>query len=138
MWTPEQSQEIQRIAHEAVPSIKTMTLPQGLQVQKGPDAVVEYLIEKLPGLIASDPTKLTAGLEKMADFRQHLPNLNSPRFEVAKEQNPYEYTDAFLKNHHPPWLHDLTKTWEKLLEEPYRGITTDGLYPHNSSSQGSG
>jgi hypothetical protein len=26
----------------------------------------------------------------------------------------------------PPWLYDLTKVWEKLLEEPYHGITNDG------------
>lgn len=26
----------------------------------------------------------------------------------------------------PPWLHDLTKIWEKLLAEPYKGVTNDG------------
>lgn len=29
-------------------------------------------------------------------------------------------------NRAPPWLYDLTKVWEKLLEEPYKGITNDG------------
>lgn len=29
-------------------------------------------------------------------------------------------------NRAPPWLHDLTKVWEKLLEEPYKGLTNDG------------
>jgi len=29
-------------------------------------------------------------------------------------------------NRAPPWLYDLTKVWEKLLEEPYKGITSDG------------
>ncbi|MCJ1442643.1 MAG: hypothetical protein MMC23_003140 [Stictis urceolatum] len=53
MWTPEQSEQIQATAHELVPGIKTMALPQGLQVQRGPDAVVEYIVEKLPGLIES-------------------------------------------------------------------------------------
>lgn len=30
-----------------------MAIPQGLQVQKGPDAVVEFLKEKWPGLVAT-------------------------------------------------------------------------------------
>lgn len=29
-------------------------------------------------------------------------------------------------NRAPPWLYDLTKVWETLLEEPYTGITNDG------------
>lgn len=53
MWTKEQSDEIQRIAKETVPGIKTMAIPQGLQVEGGPDAVVAYLKEKWPALIAS-------------------------------------------------------------------------------------
>jgi hypothetical protein len=53
MWTPEESREIQDIARRAVPGIKTMALPQGLQVERGPDAVVEYLIERVPILIES-------------------------------------------------------------------------------------
>ena len=51
MWTPEQAAEIQSIAKETKPDIKTMALPQGLQVQRGPDAVVEYIIEAWPGLV---------------------------------------------------------------------------------------
>jgi hypothetical protein len=52
MWTKEESDEIQRIAKEAVPGIKTMAIPQGLQVEKGPDAIVEFVKEKWPGLVA--------------------------------------------------------------------------------------
>jgi hypothetical protein len=51
MWTPEESTEIQRIARDIVPDIKTHAIPQGLQVQKGPDAVVEYLVEQIPQLL---------------------------------------------------------------------------------------
>ncbi|CZS96590.1 uncharacterized protein RCO7_04815 [Rhynchosporium graminicola] len=51
MWTKDESDEILRIAKETVPGIKTMAIPQGLQVEKGPDAVVEYLKEKWPGLV---------------------------------------------------------------------------------------
>ncbi|KFY16354.1 hypothetical protein V492_01396 [Pseudogymnoascus sp. VKM F-4246] len=53
MWTKEESDRIQAIARETLPGIKTMALPQGLQVEKGPDAVVEYIIEKWPGLVAA-------------------------------------------------------------------------------------
>ena len=53
MWTPEESEKIQRITREARPSVKTMAIPQGLQVERGPDAVVEWLLERVPGLIES-------------------------------------------------------------------------------------
>ncbi|KAG0645936.1 hypothetical protein D0Z07_8037 [Hyphodiscus hymeniophilus] len=51
MWTKEESDEIQRIAKETVLGIKTMAIPQGLQVERGPDAVVEFLKEKWPGVV---------------------------------------------------------------------------------------
>ncbi|RDX51218.1 hypothetical protein OH76DRAFT_1435667 [Lentinus brumalis] len=51
MWTPEQAQEIVRIARETIPGMKTFSIPQGLQVEKGPDAVVEYIKENLPTLL---------------------------------------------------------------------------------------
>jgi len=53
MWTPEEAEKIQDIAKQTKPGIRTMALPQGLQVQHGPDAVVEYIIKALPGLISS-------------------------------------------------------------------------------------
>jgi len=49
MWTPEQAKEIHETARSIMGSkLKVMALPQGLQVERGPDAVVEYLVEKLP------------------------------------------------------------------------------------------
>jgi riboflavin synthase len=51
MWTREESEEIQRIARETVPGIKTMAIPHGLQVEKGPDAIVEFLKEEWPRLV---------------------------------------------------------------------------------------
>lgn len=51
MWTQEESDEIQRIAKEIVPGTKTMAIPQGLQAEKGPDGVVEFLKERWAGLI---------------------------------------------------------------------------------------
>lgn len=53
MWTPEEASEIQRIARETVPGIKTMAIPHGLQVDKGPDAIVEFLKEQWPRLVGS-------------------------------------------------------------------------------------
>ncbi|CAN9290043.1 unnamed protein product [Alternaria alternata] len=61
-----------------------------------------------------------------AGFRAHLPDLSSPRFTTAAKQNIYEYVQDMQDNRAPPWLYDLTKVWEKLLEEPYKGITNDG------------
>lgn len=33
------------------PQLKTFALPQGLQVERGPDAVVEFIEENLPALL---------------------------------------------------------------------------------------
>ncbi|OAP59218.1 hypothetical protein AYL99_06516 [Fonsecaea erecta] len=51
MWTPEESSRIQQIARSIVPDIKTHAIPEGLQVQKGPDGVVEYLKENIPRIL---------------------------------------------------------------------------------------
>lgn len=64
--------------------------------------------------------------EASTGFRAHLPDLSSPRFTSAAKQDIYEYVKCMQDNRAPPWLYDLTKVWEKLLEEPYKGITNDG------------
>lgn len=51
MWTPEESEMIQSLAKSVVPDIKTHAIPMGLQVERGPDGVVEYLVEKVPLLL---------------------------------------------------------------------------------------
>lgn len=52
MWTPEEAQQIIAIAKAVVgEDLKTFSLPQGLQVNKGPDAVVDYIKENLPSLL---------------------------------------------------------------------------------------
>jgi hypothetical protein len=61
-----------------------------------------------------------------AGFRKHLPDLNTPRFQTAAKQSPYEYAAEFQETQHPPWIYRLTKAWEELLEQPYQGVTTDG------------
>jgi hypothetical protein len=59
-------------------------------------------------------------------FRAHLPDLTTPRFTTASKQDVYEYAKFFQDNHAPPWLFDLTQTWAKLYDEPFKGVTTDG------------
>lgn len=53
MWSKEESDRIQAIAKETVEGIKTMAIPEGLQIAKGPDAVFEWLMEEVPKLIES-------------------------------------------------------------------------------------
>lgn len=51
MWTAEQSEEIISTAKRLRPGIKTHAIPHGLQVERGPDAIVEYLVENVPKLL---------------------------------------------------------------------------------------
>lgn len=54
MWTPEEAQQIISIAKEVIPNLRTYSLPQGLQVEKGPDAVVEYIEEHLGEILGTN------------------------------------------------------------------------------------
>jgi len=51
MWTAEQATAMIDEAKRIIPQLKTLSLPAGLQVEHGPDAVVEYIKERLPGLL---------------------------------------------------------------------------------------
>ncbi|KAK9379260.1 uncharacterized protein V2V93DRAFT_374381 [Kockiozyma suomiensis] len=51
MWSKEEVAEIHAIAKKLVPNVKTTFIPHGLQVEKGPDAVVEFLTEEFPKLL---------------------------------------------------------------------------------------
>ncbi|GKU07762.1 hypothetical protein FLAG1_08185 [Fusarium langsethiae] len=53
MWSPEEAQQIHAMAKSIVPDIKLHAIPTGLQVERGPDAIVEYLVEKVPALLDS-------------------------------------------------------------------------------------
>jgi len=64
--------------------------------------------------------------EASVAFRQHLHDLTTPRFTTAAQQTVYEYVKDMQDNQRPPWLYDLTKVWETLLAEPYKGVTSDG------------
>lgn len=61
-------------------------------------------------------------------FRQHLPDLSTPRFTTMKKQDAYQYADAFKTHGQPPWLHSLYLHWRELYNQPYQGITTDGMF----------
>ncbi|RDW70756.1 uncharacterized protein DSM5745_08267 [Aspergillus mulundensis] len=54
MWSAEQAAEIQSIARSIRPDIKLHAIPQGLQVERGPDAIVEYLLENVPALLDAE------------------------------------------------------------------------------------
>ncbi|KAH8691141.1 hypothetical protein BGW36DRAFT_387761 [Talaromyces proteolyticus] len=51
MWTAEQAAEIISTAKRLRPGIKTHAIPYGLQVERGPDAIVDYLVENVPKLL---------------------------------------------------------------------------------------
>jgi hypothetical protein len=53
MWSAEEAEQIHSIAKSIVPNIKLHAIPTGLQVERGPDAIVEYLVEKVPPLLDS-------------------------------------------------------------------------------------
>ncbi|KAG9245631.1 hypothetical protein BJ878DRAFT_500548, partial [Calycina marina] len=59
-------------------------------------------------------------------FRDHVPDLNTTRFQTAKDQDAYQYVEEFKKTQYPPWIYGLTQTWAELLKEPYVGVTIDG------------
>jgi hypothetical protein len=54
MWTPEQSKVALDAARKVNPKVRTLALPPGLQVERGPDAVVDYIKEKLPELVRGE------------------------------------------------------------------------------------
>ncbi|KAI9172762.1 transcriptional regulatory protein [Paramyrothecium foliicola] len=51
MWTQEEAAQIISIATSVNPELKTHVIPHGLQVEKGPDAIVEHLTEQIPILL---------------------------------------------------------------------------------------
>lgn len=80
------------------------------------------------GSIAPEMVPTSTYKKAAAEFRQHLPDLKSPRFTTAAQQSCYEYVDTFRKEQNPPWLYRLTEAWAKLYSEPYTGVTTDGTF----------
>ena len=54
MWTEDESAQIQQIARDIVPNVRTYVVPRGMQVAIGPDATVEHVISKLDEIIRRD------------------------------------------------------------------------------------
>ena len=65
------------------------------------------------------------------EYRQYLPDLNLPRFQAMRNQDAHEYADDFKTKRMPPWLHALYMHWLDLLQEPFKGVTTDGRFSLN-------
>lgn len=61
------------------------------------------------------------------EYRQYLPDLNNPRFQAMCQQDAHEYANEFKTGHRPPWLHALYMHWVELFQEPFKGVTTDGM-----------
>lgn len=70
----------------------------------------------------------TAEEKPTGEYRQYLPDLSNARFTTMKTQDAHEYAHAFKTKHIPPWLYALFEHWRDLYEEPYQGISTDGVY----------
>ncbi|QIX01725.1 hypothetical protein AMS68_007242 [Peltaster fructicola] len=51
MWTEEQAKQAVADAKSVKPDIKHLSLPYGLQKEKGPDGVVAYIKEHLPAVL---------------------------------------------------------------------------------------
>ena len=51
MWTPAESAEIKSIAREIMPGLRCYVVPQGMQVEKGPEATIAHVKSQLPGII---------------------------------------------------------------------------------------
>ncbi|KAK3945309.1 hypothetical protein QBC46DRAFT_277805 [Diplogelasinospora grovesii] len=61
------------------------------------------------------------------EYRRHLPDLSIPRFTTMQKQDAHEYAKAFIEGGVPPWLHGLYLHWRKLFQEPFKGVTSDGV-----------
>ncbi|KAJ9622715.1 hypothetical protein H2203_006366 [Taxawa tesnikishii (nom. ined.)] len=61
------------------------------------------------------------------DYRKHLPDISIPRFTTMKQQDAHVYANDFKTNHQPPWLWALYRHWRSLFEEPFKGVTNDGM-----------
>lgn len=71
---------------------------------------------------------MTKAVEKVTgEYRQYLPDLSLPRFQVMCQQDAHEYANEFKTGQQPPWLYALYMHWLELLQEPFKGVTTDGM-----------
>ncbi|KAI1110476.1 hypothetical protein F5Y14DRAFT_428891 [Nemania sp. NC0429] len=64
---------------------------------------------------------------QQSDFRRYLPDLTTPRFVTLAGNDARGHAKELVENQAPPWLHGLYTHWLKLLQEPFKGITNDGI-----------
>lgn len=76
---------------------------------------------------------MSSNLEELAkprgEYRQYLPDLGLERFQAMRNQDAHEYAHDFKTLRQPPWLHALYMHWLELLQEPFKGVTADGMLP---------
>jgi len=70
------------------------------------------------------------------EYRKYLPDLSIPRFQIMKQQDAHVYAQAFKTGHQPPWLYSLYQFWLSLLEEPFVGVTSDGMQKIHTQEPG--
>jgi hypothetical protein len=86
---------------------------------------IEHMLEQKE-MADNESARRDSFSEASAGFRAHIPDLNIPRFQLAKDEDCYQYAERFQKEHVPPWLYDLTQAWTELYREPFKGVTSDG------------
>ncbi|TYJ51355.1 hypothetical protein B9479_008081 [Cryptococcus floricola] len=50
-WTSEEQTEIQQIAKNTIPGIKTYAIPTGMHVKAGPEGIIKYLTERIDSIV---------------------------------------------------------------------------------------
>ena len=70
---------------------------------------------------------MTDSNAQKGEFRKYLPDLTTKRFTVMRGNDAYGHAGDFKELHNPPWLYGLYELWMKLLEEPFKGVTNDGM-----------
>lgn len=88
-----------------------------------------WLTPSLPCCNSPIMSHSAAELQKpTGEYRQYLPDLSLKRFQVMRNQDAHEYAHDFKTLKNPPWLHALYMHWVDLLQEPFKGVTTDGMF----------
>ncbi|KAI0022975.1 hypothetical protein F4780DRAFT_777101 [Xylariomycetidae sp. FL0641] len=63
----------------------------------------------------------------LSDFRQYLPDLSTPRFRTLAQNDAHGHARELTEKQQPPWLYGLYQHWQKLFQEPFKGVTNDGV-----------
>ncbi|OKL57197.1 hypothetical protein UA08_07660 [Talaromyces atroroseus] len=109
MWTAEEAKGIIETAKRLRPGIKTHAIPHGLQVERGPDAIVEYLVENVPKLLDAPVEEALArdlnrdiyvvDLIDIPDYKDLRNHGDSPHAPEHTYSHLAEDVDEFIKEH---------------------------------------